>query len=346
MDTELKYLFAPYELKGHHIKNRIVMAPMELLIKKTRDGFVNEDHLNHYGERARSGIGLVIIEATSVDPRSMNVVSQLGAWSDEHIPGLRRLAAACQRYGAKVLLQLQHLGVRMKQDPIGPSAYQDKSVTAREMKLDELKALQEAYVSAIRRAELAGFDGVELHGAHGYMLNQFSSPNVNQRTDRYGGTLDNRLRFVQEVMEQAQPLVNERFIFGYRMGCNQPTLEDGVAMAVRLEQMGIDVIHVSSCGYSGSRPELPTDFPYNWVIYGGSRIREKVTVPVIVVYEIRTPERADDIVKQGYGDFAAIGRELIVDAEWARKAADGDEIRYCIRCQPCVIFNGENCVML
>ncbi|MFS0723827.1 hypothetical protein [Paenibacillus sp. 1P07SE] len=346
MRTELTHLFAPYELKGHNIKNRIVMAPMELLIRQTRGGFVNEGHLRHYGERARSGIGLIIVEATSVDPRSMNVESQLGAWSDEHIPGLRQLAAECRRYGAKVMLQLQHLGVRMKQDPIGPSAFRDKSVHAREMTLKELHALQDAYVSAVQRAYQAGFDGIEFHGAHGYLLNQFSSPEVNRRADGYGGSLDERLRFIKEIFDRARASTDERFIFGYRMGCNQPTIEEGVRMAQRLEQMGMDIIHVSSCGYSAFRPDLPSDFPYNWVIYGGSCIREQVDIPVIVVYEIRTPERANDIIERGYGDFAAIGRELIVDADWVRKAAAGEEIRYCIRCQPCVIFSGKDCVML
>lgn len=158
--------------------------------------------------------------------------------------------------------------------------------------------------------------------------------------------MDHRLRFVQEVFEKATALTDERFIYGYRMGCNQSTIEEGIQMAMTLEQMGMDLIHVSSCGYSSFRPDLPSDFPNNWVIYGGGRIKEKVSIPVIVVYDIRTPERANDIVEQGYGDFAAIGRELIVDAEWARKAADGEAIRYCICCQPCVIFNGENCVML
>lgn len=343
---KLTHLFAPYELKGHLIKNRIVMAPMELLIRETRDGFVNDGHIKHYGERAKSGIGLIIIEATSVDPRSMNVISQLGAWSDDHIPGLSRLAAECRKHGAKVLLQLQHLGVRMKDDPIGPSAYNNQTINAREMTLQELNELQDFYVSAIRRAYEAGFDGIEFHGAHGYLLNQFTSPDVNKRADSYGGSTDNRLRFVQEIFNKARKLTDDRFIYGYRMGCNQHTIEDGVEMAVKLEKMGMDIIHVSSCGYSSYRPELPANFPYNWVIYGGSLIRSHVDIPVIVVYEIRTPERANDIVKQGYGDFAAIGRELIVDAEWARKAAEGEEIRYCIRCQPCVIFNGDPCVML
>lgn len=342
----LEKLFEPYQLKGNHIKNRIVMAPMELLIRETRDGFVNDAHIKHYGDRARGGQGLIIIEATSVDPRSMNVISQLGVWSDEHIPGLARLVQECHRHGAKVLLQLQHLGISMQEDPIGPSAYQKNDKVAREMTMEELHHLQRLYIDGILRAYQAGFDGIEFHGAHGFLLNQFTSPDLNVRTDIYGGTVENRLRFVHQIYDQVQNQVGQNFIFSYRMGCNQRTVEDGVNMARRLEEMGIDILHISSCGFSDQRPELPADFKYNWVIYGGYQIRKQVDIPVIVVYDIRTPERANDILEKGYGDFTAIGRELIVDPEWTNKALNGGEINYCIRCQPCVIFNGEECVML
>lgn len=344
----MKHLFSPYTLKGHTIKNRVVMAPMELLVRETRGGFVNEGHLRHYGQRARGGIGLIITEATSVHPGSMNVESQLGAWSDEHIPGLRRLADECHRHGVKALLQLQHLGVRNGRDPAGPSAYRSGSgdIDARGMTMDELHELQDAYVAAVLRAHEAGFDGIQLHGAHGYLLNQFSSPNVNVRDDRYGGSAAARLTFVKEIVQRVRPVVRDDFLLSYRMGCNQPTLQEGIELAVELERLGIDLLDVSSCGYSSWRPELPEAFPYNWVIYGGSKIREHVSIPVIVVYEIRTPQRAEDILARGLADFTAIGRDLIVDAEWANKAQSGGEITYCIRCQPCVIFHGEKCVML
>lgn len=341
----MKELFLSYDLKGYRIKNRIVMAPMEFLISETRAGLVNEGHIKHYGDRARGGVGLIIIEATSVDPQSMSVISQLGAWSDAHIPGLTRLAKECQVNGAKVLLQLQHLGVKMHEDPIGPSVYQANGIEAREMTITELHKLQDAYVSAIMRAHQAGFNGIEFHGAHGYLINQFTSPDVNRREDRYGGSLDNRMRFTQEIFERVKDKVGDNFIFSYRMGCNQHTIEDGVMMALRLEKMGIDILNVTSCGFSSYRPKLSEDFKYNWIIYGGSQIRERLQIPVIVVYEIRTPERANDILKKGYGDFTAIGRELIVDPDWANKALNDENIRYCIRCQPCVIFNGEKCVM-
>ncbi len=343
-------LFASYNLKGLEIRNRIVMPPMEFLVRETRNGFVNDGHLRHYGLRAKGGVGLIIIEATSIHANSMSIDSQLGAWSDEHIPGLARLARECHAHGAKVFLQLQHLGVKMKataeQDAYGPSDYHENGMNARAMTLDELHELQDAYVKAVLRAYQAGFDGIEFHGAHGYLLNQFSSPLVNQREDRYGGSVDNRLRFIAEIIRRVKREVDDRFILGYRMGCNDPTLEAGVEIAVKLEAMGIDMMHVSSSGYSNDRPALPEGFVYNWTVYGGSRIRKHLKIPVIAVYDIRTPERANAIIEQGLADFTAIGREMIVDPEWANKALNREAIHYCIRCHPCVVFSGEKCVML
>lgn len=343
-------LLSLYNLKGHEIKNRVVMPPMEFLVRETRNGLVNDGHLLHYGARAKGGVGLIIVEATSIHPNSRSIDSQLGSWSDEHIPGLTRLAAECHAYGAKVLLQLQHLGVKMKADSnhdvYGPSAYHENDVHARAMTLEELHELQDAYVQAVLRASQAGFDGVEFHGAHGYLLNQFASPIINQRQDLYGGPLDNRLRFIREIINRVQTEVPENFILGYRMGCNEPTLEQGIEVAIQLEAMGVDLLHVSSSGYSAERPEVPHGFMYNWTVYGGSQIKQNVSVPVIVVYEIKTPERANDIVEQGLADFTSIGRDLIVDPEWVHKAMKQEEIRYCIRCQPCVILSGRKCVML
>ncbi len=346
----MEHLFSNYMLKGHVIRNRIVMAPMEFLVRETRNGFVNDGHLEHYGKRAEGGVGLIIIEATSIHPNSLSIDSQLGAWSDEHIVGLRSLANVCHSYGARVLLQLQHLGIKMhasnNQDVYGPSEYDGNDIYARSMTINELHQLQDAYVKAVLRAYQAGFDGVEFHGAHGYLLNQFTSSEVNQRSDKYGGNTENRLRFVKEIINRVKHEVSERFIQSYRLGFNEPTLEAGIDIAVRLEAMGIDMLHVSSSGFSSNRPELPDQFVYNWVIYGGSQIKRHVNIPVIVVYNIRTPERANDILKQGYSDFTAIGRELIVDHEWANKALNGEEINYCVRCQPCVVFAGERCIML
>lgn len=346
----MEHLFRSYMLKGHEIRNRIVMAPMEFLVRETRNGFVNDGHLEHYRKRAEGGIGLIIVEATSIHPNSLSIESQLGAWSDEHIAGLKRLASECHASGAKVLLQLQHLGIKMhasiKQDVYGPSDYYENAICARAMTIDELHELQDAYVNAVLRAYQAGFDGVEFHGAHGYLINQFLSPEINKRLDNYGGTIENRLRFINEIINRVKLEVDDRFILSYRLGFNEPTLQAGIDIAIRLEAMGVDILNVSSSGFSSHRPDLPDQFVYNWVIYGGSQIKEHVNIPVIVVYNIRTPERANDILEQGYSDFTAIGRELIVDHDWANKALTGEEITYCVRCQPCVVFSGERCIML
>ena len=269
---------------------------------------------------------------------------------------MKKNVKECKKYGAKILLQILHVGLKthksISETAIGPSECALLGNTTKAMSIEEIEELKLEFVKAAERASEAGFDGIELHGAHGYLLEQFLLPQVNMRTDEYGGSLENRLRFAGEIIEGIRSEVGRNFIIGYRMGCNVPEIKDGIEAATTLEKLGIDLQHASMGGLSsrehevpdlvkarsfmsGIIPDTPDGFQYNWVVYGASEIKRYVKIPIIAVSEIRTPERAEDIIRSGIADFAAIGKDLLTDPEWANRAFERKEIRHCLRCNNC-----------
>jgi 2,4-dienoyl-CoA reductase-like NADH-dependent reductase (Old Yellow Enzyme family) len=209
---------------------------------------------------------------------------------------------------------------------------------ARALSHDELVQLREDFINAAERVKKAGFDGIELHGAHGYLLNQFSSPQVNKREDGYGGDISGRLRLAGEIITGIRQRLGSDFIICCRMGGNEPSLEDGVRIAMELERLGVDMLHVSASGFSENKPAVPEGFPYNWIVYCGVEIKRHVSVPVIAVNEIKTPERAAFLIENNLADFAAIGKDLLADPEWANKARESRSISSCLSCRPCKWF--------
>ncbi len=350
-------LFSPIKIKNTIIKNRIVMPPMVCFGFGEDDGLVTEKHLRHYEARAKGGAGLIIIEATCIDKKGRLSNDQLGLWSDEHIPGFSRLAAICHQYGAKVLVQIHHAGMVARKNitstPLAPSIYRGKmmndEISARALKLTEIHDLQSKYVASALRAQKAGLDGIEFHGAHGFLISQFFSPIINKRTDVYGGNLSNRTRFVTEIIAGIRQAAGNDFIIGCRMGCNEPDLNTSIKIAKILEKSGIDLLHVSI----GLRPPpdkgpaVPEGFNYNWIVYGGTEIKKHVNVPVIVVNGIRTPEQAAYLIEHGLADFTAIGIGQLIDPEWANKALSNEPIIPCINCKTCKLFvRGGVCVQV
>ena len=288
------------------------------------------------------------VEATCISQNGRLAGTQLGLWSDEHIPGMRRVTDACHAHGSAILVQIHHAGSKTPKevyDPsLAPSDLSTDKVSARAMTLDELHDIQQAYIDAALRAQKAGFDGVELHGAHGYLISQFMSPITNRRSDQYGGEIANRMRFSCEIVEGIRKACGSAFIIGYRMGCNEPTLENGIIIAKELERRGVDLLHVSAGISSGEEPKIPEGFPFTWIVYGASVIKKQVGIPVIAVNGIRTPQQAAAILDAGMADFAAVGKGMLVDAEWANKAKENHEIILCKSCKMCRWFvNGEQC---
>jgi NADPH2 dehydrogenase len=204
------------------------------------------------------------------------------------------------------------------------------------------------------RAQKAGLDGVELHGAHGYLLTQFFSPVINKRTDAYGGKPANRVRFAGEIIQKIRQSAGNKFIIGCRLGCNEPGLNEGIEIAKELEAAGADVLHVSSGMGTIFPPDqnaslpVPADFKFSWLVYGGSEIKKHVKIAVIVVNGIRTPRQANSILEDGLADMAALGKGLLVDLEWANKARLEKKVAACLGCKICGFFKrgaepGEHC---
>lgn len=313
------------------------------------NGFVSEKNISHYEAIAKSGTGLIIIEATCVNKNGRLSIDQLGIWSDDYIEGLSKLARVCHKYGARAIIQLHHAGLRtpkiINKDTITASDYENSKISARAMTKDEIYALEDDFINAAIRAEKAGFDGVELHGAHSYLMTQFFSAKVNNRIDEYGGSLDNRLRFTKEIIQGIKQKVNDDFIVGIRMGCNENGLKSSIDMAKKFEAMGMDYLHVST-GFDNAPIDevVPEDFPCNWIVYGATKIKENVTIPVIAVNSIKTPKEADYLIENSLVDFVAIGRAQLADHNFTNHVKEGEAIVECLGCKPCKWFtNGDNC---
>ena len=321
-------LFDPITIQGLTLKNRIVMPPMANHMAPD-DGTVLEKHVQHYAARARAGVGLIVIEHAYVDRGGRAGETQLGIHEDSLIPGLRRLADAIRAGGAASAIQITHAGGRTTAavaggQPIAPSAVADpmSGETPRSLSVGEIGALTGAFTRAARRAAEAGFDIIEIHGAHGYLLGQFLSPLTNHRTDRYGGDLKGRFTFAREVIAAVRSTVGQTFPLFFRLGADDLTPggltpEDGAQAARHLAAAGIDVIDVSG-GYGGTGRDRFQE--QGFFVPLAEAVRKASGIPVIGVGNIRDPEYADRMVREGRIDLAAIGRALLADPLWAQKA--------------------------
>jgi NADPH2 dehydrogenase len=330
-------IFSEFNLKGKIIKNRIVLPPMVCFWYAGDDGLVTDRNLRHYTERAESGPGIIIVEATAVIKSGRLAPFQLGIWSDEHIPGMSKLASVIKSHGSLALLQIHHGGLvtskKVAEIVFGPSA-DEKDPASRELTVNEIVEIREAFIAGAIRAKKAGFDGIELHGAHGYLLSEFASLFFNKRKDMYGESVDNRLRLAREIIQGIRIACGDDFIIDYRLGANAPALSDGIEIAQKLESYGIDTVHVSHGGSLLNLPRTPKDFEYNWIVYSGTEIKKQVKIPVIVVNEIKTQERAEYLIENGLADFAALGRPQLADPHWFGHIHAGQPVNECHSCKP------------
>lgn len=316
-------LLDPLELRGLRLKNRIVMPPIHTGLA-TRKGTVTSRLVEHYVKRSKA-LGLLIVEHSYVSLGGKLSDRQLGIYDDKLVKGLRKLANNIHAIDTPVVIQINHAGSRTTMEvtgmqPVAPSS--DKG--ARRLKVDEIEVLVDAFAAAAGRAMKAGFDGVEVHGAHGFLLNQFFSPLANRRRDRYGGSLENRMRFPLEVVERVKEKVGDKLLL-YRLGADdlEPAgtqIEDSQKFAVRLEEAGVDIIDVSG-GLGGSRPEQ-LQRRQGYYVPQAQQIKKVVGVPVIGVGGIKEPQYADRIIREGRVDLVAVGRELLKDPDWALKAVE------------------------
>ncbi|NLU48750.1 MAG: FAD-dependent oxidoreductase [Syntrophomonadaceae bacterium] len=348
---EYEHLLAPAFIGQRWIKNRVVMAPMATGFA-ANSGEVTDTLVAYYARRARGGVGTIIVEAACVDgTRGREGMQQIRIDSPVYLAGLARLAEAIKSYECAAFIQLFHAGrqtaeiITHGQAPVAPSAIPCPIMRTmpRELTTTEVEEIRDKFISAAVLAAQAGFDGVEIHAAHGYLVNQFLSPDTNLRTDKYGGSLENRMRFLLEIVTGIKQLCPQ-LLLSVRLNLDDFTpnglkLDESLQVCQALEQAGIDVLHVSCGTYpSGLTSIEPSSYPEGWRMYLAQEAKKAVSIPVIGGGMIRQPAFAEQVLKDGQADFVFLGRPLLADPDWVLKAAQGREqfIRPCIVCNKCI----------
>ncbi|MEE2689559.1 MAG: NADH:flavin oxidoreductase/NADH oxidase [Pseudomonadota bacterium] len=334
-------LFSPFKMRGLTLDNRVIVSPM--CEYSAVDGNAQDWHLMHLGQFATGGYGLVITEAAAVEARGRITHNDLGIWSDDNEEALGRVMHFCRKYGqAKMGIQLAHAGRKAstnrpwegrnslseEQNPwetISSSAKpQDEGWhTPKAMDRDDMDTVRDAFVEATKRSDRLGFDMIEVHSAHGYLLHEFLSPICNTRNDEYGGTIENRMRFPLEVFAAMRDVWPEEKPIGLRLSATDWedsgwTPEDSVIYSQKLRELGCDYICASSGGISGNtRLELGEGYQIEFA----EKIRREADIPTMAVGMIYDPHHAESVVAQGQGDMVALARGLLFDPHWPVRAA-------------------------
>ncbi|MFB3925695.1 MAG: FAD-dependent oxidoreductase [Syntrophales bacterium] len=339
-------LFSPMKIGKVEIPNRLVVSPM-VTDYCNKDGTATQRYIAYHEAKARGGWGLIITEDYAVDPTGKGFSTVAGLWDDSQIASHSELTKRVHRYKSKIFAQIYHCGRQTSHlvtgfQPLAPSPIVCPAMQElpKELTIDEIEKMVEKFGDTALRAKKAGFDGVEIHGAHGYLVAQFMSPYSNKRSDKYGGHLLNRMRFPLEIVSNIRAKCGKDFGVGFRISCDEfvlggRTIEDTKAIAVLLEGAGIDVLHVS-CGVYGSVDKIvpASSVPHGWLAGYAEEVKKVIRIPVITVGRINDPFVADSIIAAGKADFVAMGRASLADPEFPKKAQAGeiDEIRPCIAC--------------
>ena len=347
-------LLTPGRIGAVEIRNRIVMPPMTTRLSDEA-GHVTDDTIAYYMARVRGGVGLITVEMASPSRAGRHRKRELGIYDDRFLPGLTRLTQEIHAGGAKASIQLGHGGGHTRVDicgetPLAPSAIPhpvfevtNETIVPKAMTLDDIRQTTAAFAAAAARAEQAGFDVVEIHAAHGYLISQFLTPFENRRNDQYGGALENRARFGLDILRAVKAAVKIPVIFRISVDDYFPDgmpEADGITVAVWAAQAGADALHIAAGHYrslpSAARMIPPMEYPDATFLAYAAAVKKQVTVPVIAVGRLGDPAVATDAVASGKADFVSLGRTLIADPEWVNKLARGEPIRRCLACNTCV----------
>ncbi len=347
-------LLTPARIGAVELRNRIVMPPMTTRLAD-EEGHVTDAMIAYYMARVRGGVGMITVEMASPTRAGRHRKRELGIYDDRFLPGLTRLTEEIHRGGAKVSIQLGHGGGHTRRDicgetPLAPSAIPhpvfevtNETIVPQEMTLDDIRATTAAFAAAAARAAQAGFDCVEIHAAHGYLISQFLTPFENRRTDQYGGSLENRARFGLEVLRAAKAAVEIPVIFRISVDDYFPDglpEADGIQVAVWAGAAGADALHIAAGHYrslpSAARMIPPMEYPDATFLDYAAQVKRQVKVPVIAVGRLGDPAAAAAAVTAGKADFVALGRTLIADPDWVSKLARDEPIRRCLACNTCV----------
>ena len=341
-------LFKPMKIGNVEIKNRLVVPPM-VTQSCTTDGFVTDRYIKYLEEKAKGGWGLIITEDYIISPDAGGYTKVPGLWMDEQIEKNKELTARVHAQGAKIFCQIYHCGKQKGADtkgqpPVGPSAIKDPQSLnmPREITVDEIHQIVKNFGSTARRAKEAGFDGVEIHAAHGYLISEFLSFFINKRTDEYGGCFENRCRFFDEIYAEIRKNVGPDFPIQVRFSIDEYVVggrhdKESYALARHFEELGVDSIHVSNGVYASDYEHHVISNMFAVPAFNADnagQLKSIVNIPVILVNRIDEPSIADTMIKMGKADFVAIGRGSLADPEYPNKVAQGrfDEINYCIGC--------------
>jgi len=346
MPNQFEHLFNPLKLRTFELPNRIVMPPMAIYIPGS-EGYVKDRLVDYYKARAKGGVGFIIVNATYVHPNGASHPNQTSIMDDRYIPGLRKLADTIHQYDVKASIQLYHSGRQRYAliaggETLSPSGISDpvRKDPARAPTIAEIQGLVEDFGQAARRAREAGFDAIEIHCAHGYLLSGFLSPYQNQRTDEYGGDVNGRTRIVREILASCRKHTGEDMLIGVRINGHDyvnggNTLADAKEISKILTAAGAELINVSAgMAPSAHYSFLPAGIDKGQNVYLAEGIKSVVDVPVIACGAIEDPEFGESILNEGKADLVAFGRPLFADPNLPNKARDGrlDEIRPCLRC--------------
>jgi 2,4-dienoyl-CoA reductase-like NADH-dependent reductase (Old Yellow Enzyme family) len=342
-DIAVVDLTEPVEIAGLTVKNRFVMPPMVRSLA-SEDGFVTEAVIRHYENRSKGQVGLIIVEAAAISWEHRIGMKNIGIHDDKLIPGLRRLADGIKAHGARAFIQINHSGSKTHFNTryVGPSNIPVvKHKIPEPLSLDEIYDITQKFVDATRRAMEAGFDGVEIHGAHYYLLSEFLSGYTNRRNDEYGGTTKKKAKFSVEVIRAIRrELGDYPLIFrmnGFENVENGITIDEGIEIAKIIEHAGIDVLHISCVVDSTFNPGLPPvfdkesqpdflkEYPYDSCIPIAGKIRPHVSVPVIGVGEVRDARLVKKVERDNMCDMLGIGRGVLADPYFIQKILEGHE---------------------
>jgi len=358
MKTNFPKLFEPGWIGNVPLKNRVVKAPQHTGLANP-DGSVTERMLRYYKDVAMGGVSMVIVEYAWIDnDASRASPCQLGIASVDHIPGLSLLAQTIQANGAKAAIQISHAGRQRftLTKPKAPSTVPWEEIYAMGcpapdvLTFEEILQIVKSFGQAAKKAQIADFDMVEIHACHGYLISNFLSPRTNKRTDWYGGSLENRMRFLLEVIAEIKGQVGPGYpvcvrVSGIDYEPDGTKIEETIELCKRLETLGVAAIHMSGGNHHQTIHEVsPMGMSLAHNVWAAEAVKKEIKIPVIASGSINLPDLAESILADGKGDFIGLGRPLWADARWPLKAMEGrpEDIRPCIRCNDGCLARGDH----
>lgn len=344
---KLEHVFNPIDINKTTFKNRMVVSAM-VTNYCTEDGMPTEKFMAYHERKAKGGWGIIITEDFAIAPNVGGFKAIPGLYTEQHVEAYKCFTERIHKHNGKIVAQIYHAGRETSSaitgvKPVAPSAIKDPTMpeVPHALTKEEIIEIENFFALTALRAKKAGFDGIEIHGAHGYLVNQFVSPFSNKRTDEYGGSIYNRARFPLEIVKKIREVVGEEYPIFYRTSAveyieNGLTIEDSKILSILLEEAGVDCIHVSQGVYS-SKPGViipPAAVPLAYYVNNAEEIKKCVSIPVIAVGRINDPFIAESIIRSGKADLCTMARASLADPDMPNKAFDGryDEILHCIGC--------------